>query len=292
MSTSNDGSRLARPMPGRRVLEASGLAALFALAPELMRSHHGPMFEPHPAWIAALALAARDGSAGLLAGLIACAVAIGAGALVTGAGLVAPFAQLASPPNLVAFTACLAVSWIAAWHVRRREDLDQRLRESSRRVADAEATIGGLRDVVGWLRARVDRASTSLSFLREVATRLDGHDPVAAAEAAADLAIARSGASAAAIKVGGEGFRRLLAIRDARGPRGLEPLRLQDAELTVPIRLASRMIGVVALWGVPASGLDDATAHDLGVIASWCAPALVAGGRVPEEFGHGMRGLA
>src|SRR5438093_8693758 len=118
MWTSDGGPRLARPMPWRRVLEPSGLAALFALAPELMRLHRRAMLEPHPAWIAALVLAARDGSAGLLAGLIACAVALGAAALAAGAGLMASYAQLASPPNLVAFAACLAVSWVAAWRVR------------------------------------------------------------------------------------------------------------------------------------------------------------------------------
>lgn len=287
MSTSDRLPRFPWLARWRRALEASGLAALFALAPVLMRSHRGAMLEPHPAWIAVLVLAARDGSAGLLAGLIACAVAIGAGSLATGAGLMASYAQLASPPNLVAFAACLAVSWVAAWHLRRKEELAQRLRESLHRVADTTATISGLRGVVARLRARVDRASTSLSFLREVATRLDGHDPVAAAEAAADLAMARTGASAAAVKVGREGFRRMLAVRDARGPRGLEPLRLQDADLTVPIRHASQVIGVVALWGASSSGLDDATAHDLDVIASWCATALVAGALVPEELGMG-----
>jgi uncharacterized coiled-coil protein SlyX len=291
MWTSNSGPRPARLTPRWRALEASGLAALFALTPALMRSH-GPMIEPNPAWIAVLVLAARDGSSGLLAGLIACAVAIGGASLAAGTGLMASYARLASPSNLVAFAACLAVSWVAAWQLRRLEELDQRLRESSHRADDAETTIDGLRAVVARLRERVDRASTSLSFLREVATRLDGHDPVAAAEAAADLAIARTGASAAAIKVGGEGFRRLLAVRDARGPRGLEPLRLQDADLTVPIGNAHERIGVVALWGVPSSGLDDATAHDLGVIASWCTPALVAGACAPKELDGSVRSVS
>src|SRR5690349_2358464 len=203
-------SDVSRPSAGLtrwwRALEAAGLAALFALAPALMRLH-APMIEPHPAWIAVLVLAAQDGSAGLIAGLIACAVAIGCASFAAGTGLMASYAQLASPSNLVAFAACLGVSWVAAWHLRRLEEMVPRLSESSHRVASAEATIDGLRDVVARLRTRVDRASTSLSFLREVATRLDGRDPVAAAEAAADLAIARTGASAAAIKVGGDGFR-------------------------------------------------------------------------------------
>src|SRR5258705_433047 len=120
-------------------------------------------------------------------------------------------------------------------------------------------------------------------FLRDVATRLEGTDPVAAAEAAADLALARTGACAVAVKVGTGGFSRLLAVRDARGPETLAPLVIRDADLTVPIRKGNDPIGVLALWGVPRSGLDDATAHDLAVIASWCTPALAVAEWRPEE---------
>jgi hypothetical protein len=66
----------------------------------------------------------------------------------------------------------------------------------------------------------------------------------------------------------------------------LAPLELREADLTVPIRNANDRVGVIALWGTPRSGLDDATAHDLAVIASWCAPALaVAAWRRDEAAG-------
>jgi len=280
MSTSD---RVARPMwlaPGRRVLEASALAALLAFVPEWLRLRAGVTLIPHPGWIAVLVLSARDGSAGLLAGLIASAVAVGLAALAAGLPLAISYERLTAGPNLIACAACLAVSWIASWHLRQQAELVGRLRESTDQATDAQATVDSLRDVAARLRERVDRASTSLSFLRDVATRLDGRDPVAAAEAAGDLALTRTGASAVAVKVGPEGFRRLLAVRDARGPRVLEPLTLREADLTVPIRSANQVVGVVALWGVTRAGLDDSTAHDLSVIASWCAPAI-AGGRLP-----------
>src|SRR5262249_13445257 len=54
---------------------------------------------------------------------------------------------------------------------------------------EARAAIEALTATVTTLRARVDRTSTSLSFLREVAVRLEGSDPVAAAEAATILSL-------------------------------------------------------------------------------------------------------
>lgn len=264
------------------MLKALGLAALLAFPPELLRLRTGVTFEPHPAWIVVLLFAARDGSAGLLAGIMACGIAMGVASIAVGGLLAASYAPLTSGPNLIAFAACLTVSWIASWHLRRQADLTRRLRQYSERAADTDAAIKGLRNVVSRLRARVDRASTSLSFLRDVATRLDGTDPVAAAEAAADLALARTGASAAEIKVGPDGFRRLLAVRDARGPRGLEPLTLRDADLKLPIRNANHLIGILALWGMPDREPDAATTHDLAIITSWCAPALASGAWLPD----------
>ena len=124
---------------------------------------------------------------------------------------------------------------------------------------------------------------TSLSFLRDVAARLEGTDPTAAAEGAIDLALARTGASAAAVKVGMGGFQRLLAVRDARGPSAVTPLALQSADLTVPIRNGNDRVGVIALWGIPPSALDKAAANDLEIIASWCARVLTGPASGPSE---------
>jgi hypothetical protein len=195
---------------------------------------------------------------------------------------VTALSRLDSGPNLIAFGACLAVSWVASWHLRRHADLCERQRTLSDRAAEAEAIVVTLRDLVSTLRARVDRTWTSLSFLRDVAARLEGMDPVGAAEAAAELALARTGAYAAAVNVGRGGSRRL-AVRDARGPDALTPLALRDADLTVPIRNGHGPVGTIVLWGIPRSGLGDATAHDLEVIASWCLPALASASLGPDE---------
>ena len=282
MWTSDQSRQQGRPLKWR-ALDACGLAAALGFIPELVEAHSGAVLEPHPGWIAVLVLAARDGSFGFFAGLIAAAVAVALGAVVSGAALATSWSQLDSGPNLTAFGACLVVSWVASWHLRREAGLNERLHAVSDRATDAEATIETLRDVVARLRTRVDRTATSLSFLRDVAARIEGADPVAAAEAAADLALARTGASAATVNVGMGRFQRMLAVRDARGPKVLAPLTLRDADLTVPIRNGSDRVGVIALWGVARSGLDGATTNDLAIIASWCGPALAMAAWRPEE---------
>jgi uncharacterized coiled-coil protein SlyX len=279
----------ARPTLRRRVIDAFGLALALAFLPELVAARAGAVLEPHPGWIAVLVLAARYGSGGLFAGLIASAAAVGIGSVVAGAGLVTSWSHLDSGPNLIAFGACLAVSGVASLHLRREADLSERLRALSNRAAEAETTIESLHSVVETLRARVDRTLTSLSFLRDVAARLEGSDPVAAAEGAADLAIARTGASAVAVKVGVGEFQRLLAVRDARGLKMLTPLDPRGADMTMPIRSGNHRVGVLALWGVARSSLDDALAHDLEVIVSWCAPALTTAAWRPGESAGGAR---
>ena len=278
-----------RPALRRRALEAVALAVAFALIPEWGRARLGAALEPHPGWIAVLILAARYGVGGFFAGLIAAGIAVLLGSAMNGAGLATLWAPFDSGPNLVAFGACLTVSWVASWHIRRQAELHERLRTFTERAADSDVTIETLRGVITVLRARVERTSSSLSFLRDVAARLEGKDPVAAAEAAADLALARSGANAAEVQVGMGGFQRLLAVRDARGPKLLESLALRDADLTVPIRNGNDRLGVIALWGIPRAGLDEATKHDLEIIASWCMPALAIAAWRPEESSDARR---
>ena len=132
------------------------------------------------------------------------------------------------------------------------------------------------------LRTRVDRATTSLSFLRDVAARLDGTDPVAAAEAAADLALVRTGASVVAVKAGMGELQRFVAVRDPRGPDSMGAAGLHNPELSVPIRAGNDRVGVLALWGVSPSALDEAAVHDLDVIASWCGRVLLTAAWQPE----------
>ena len=274
----------------RRALEAFVLGLAFAFLPELFRSTDAAL-DPHPAWIAVVVLAARDGIGGFFAGLTAAAACVGVGSAIGGADLATSWNRLDSGHNLAAFGACLAVSWIGSWHLGRQVDLGKRLHSLSERAAEGDATIDGLRNAVSALRARVDRTSSSLSFLRDVAARLEGGDRIAAAEGAADLVLARTGAAAVAVKVGRNGFQRLLAIRDARGPSALSPLALRDADLTVPVRNGNGQFGIIAVWGIPPAGLDEAMTHDLEVVASWCAPAFSEAWRLrrPEDGSRRLR---
>jgi hypothetical protein len=274
MRTSERSRRDALPTVSRCVLDAVGLAAALAFVTEWWGTRAGLVFDPHPGWIAVLVLAARYGGSGLFAGLITGAAAVGIGSALAGSTALAAWSRFDSAPNLVAFAACLAVSSVASWHLRRRADLCERLSVMSERASETEATVEALWGVVAKLRARVDRTSTSMSFLRDVARRLEGTDPVAAAEGAADLVLARTGALAVAVAVGADGSRRALAVRDAEGPTVLTPATLREADMTVPIRHKGDLAGVIALWGVSRSRLDRATEHDLAAIASWCAPAV------------------
>ena len=289
MSTSRPGNRQARPALPRLAFDAFGLAIVFALLPELVAVRAGVVLQPHPAWIAVLILAAREGSGGFFAGLIAATGAVAAGSAIAGAGLATTWSRVDSGPNLIAFGACLLVSWVASSHLRRHAELCERLSALSMRASALDATIETLRGVLAGLRARVDRTSTSLSFLRDVAGRLEGGDPVAAAEGAADLALARTGARAAEVHIGMGRSQRLLAVRDARGNDALAPLALRDADLATPILNGRDRIGFIALWGIPRSGLDESTSNDLAVIASWCVPALALAAWLPEEAAGRMR---
>jgi len=279
----------AEPAAVMFALETIALAAALGFLPEFAAARAHAALQPHPGWIAVVTLAARYGGRGFALGLIAAVASIGLGSALAGQGLVSAIARLGSAPNLIALGTCMVVSWVASWHLRRRDGLRERVRALTDQTARAEDANETLQKVVTSLRARVDRSSTSLTFLRDVARRLEGTDPVAAAEGAAELALARTGASAAAVKVGMGRSERLLAIRDARMPSGLAPLALRDADVTVPIRNGSDRVGVIVLWEVPLPALDEPTTRDLELIASWCMRALaVAAWRSEEPSGRAL----
>src|SRR5260221_1291090 len=176
-----------RPTPRRLALDALGLAVALAFLPELAAARYGSVLDRHRGWVGVLVLAARYGSGGLFTGLVAAAGAVRIASALAGPGLETSWRHLESGPNLIAFGSCLIVSWIAARQLRRQAQLSERLRALLDRAIEANTMVESLHDVVATLRARVDRTATSLSFLRDVAARLEGTDPVAAAEAAAEL---------------------------------------------------------------------------------------------------------
>ena len=283
MPTSNKPTDRLRP-PSRllRALEAIAAAMAFAFLPELPWAGRGTATAPQLGWIAVLILSARYGPTGFLTGAIAAVAGVGIGSVLAGDGFASHWSRVASAPDLVALGACLIVSWVASGHARRQAELRERLSAAAERAAHAEATARSLSDEVEVLRARADRASTSLAFLRDVAAQLDGRDPVAAAEGAADLALLRTGALAVSIQLVDGELRRVVAFRHAARTNGLTPRELPAPDVSLPVRAGREIVGLMTLWGLGRSAIDAATAGDLDVIASWCGPALTHTGRPAE----------
>jgi len=265
-------------------LEATAAALVFVGLPALFGVMRGPRagaLLPNPGWMAVLLLAARYGNRGFL---LAVGAAAGVAAMALAGTHVAPPALLVtleSPANLGALAASMVVAWIASQHHRRSWRLAMRLDVAERWAREAGATVQTLRAAVAALRARVDRTSSSLTFLRDVATRLEGSDPVAAAEAAVELALLRTGARSAALKIYRQGALVMLACRDASD--WLPPAPPEELVDILEAPIGGRS-GVLVLQGLPRHARHGATAHDLSVIAAWCADALErAGERVDDD---------
>ena len=111
---------------------------------------------------------------------------------------------LAMPIELGALAGAVLVGWIASGNEHRERGLARKIAELERRVTADAATIGDLRRAALALRARNDRLDLSLTFLRNIARRLHGADPEAAAQAALELVTARIGARAASIEMSAE----------------------------------------------------------------------------------------
>ena len=269
---------------------------------------------PHPVWLVVLVIAARYGTRGLG---VALPIAWGALAVMSGSGGPGRVLDtLAMPMELGALAGAVLVGWIASGNEHRERGMARKTAELERRVTADAATIADLRRAALVLRARNDRLDLSLTFLRNVARRLHGPDPEAAAQAVLELITARIGARAASIEmsemsaemaaegVAGEsagelavrGRLRPLAVvgvwnnegpdRTARAAMsGGQPMRAvelseggpTDSDIAAPIVDSSGVVrGVVAARGVPGGGASMAALRDLSVIADWAGPALCA----------------
>lgn len=257
------------------------------------------MLAPHPVWLVVLVMAARYGVRGFLTvmalawgGLAALAVPSGFGALRT-------LDVLATPAELGALAAAVLVAWIASAHERRQQAQAERLAELEQKSATDTAAIEELRNATLALRSRSDRLDMSLTFLRDIAHRLDGSDPNAAAEAALELVIIRLGARAAAVQMlapANNGAPELMttssrgiwnpdgtdgtaaaALRTGRATRALD-LRdggASDSDVAAPVMdVTGAVRGVVVARGLPGGGVGATAVRDLGVIADWLAPVL------------------
>jgi hypothetical protein len=297
----------------KRLWIEAAVGTAFALAVTAVASgapHLGlGKLSPHPVWLVVLALAARYGVRGLVASV---PVAWGSLALLGGAWRTAPalaLKVLAAPSELGALAGALIVGWIASVHERQAHLLEEKLQTVTARAGRDAAALGELRQAALALRARNDRLDLSLTFLRDVARRIENGDRVPAAEAGLSLVVARLGARAAAVQVPMSGAQPLVTIAaagawhmaaaadtpDATATEALrsgQPLRAveltgagpTDSDLAAPIVLDGVAVGVLVVRGV--SRMGAAALRDLAVVAEWLAPAFEKAGKV----GSGAKG--
>jgi len=255
---------------------------------------------PHPVWLAVAVVAARYGSRGLGVALPLSWGALGLAALALRIPPVAVLARTVSGGDLGALIGVVLVGAVATIHERRHDILLSTVETLKERCAGDRAAVKELREVAVVLRARADRLETSLAFLRDIAGRLEGGDPAAAAQAALELALARTGARAGTAQLVQHGRLKALAsvgtwapdatasdlasdqtvamvLRNRRPTRAfdLSDVRATDSDLAAPI-LDSRgdVCGVLALRGVPHGGASGVSLHDLALIAAWCGKAF------------------
>jgi hypothetical protein len=276
------------------ILESAvGVAATLAIAAWCGVPNFGlGAINPHPVWLVVLVIAARYGTYGLA---IVIPVAWGALALAGGgAGAARVLDTLAMPIELGALVGTVLVGWIASGNERRERALAGKVTDLERRTTSDATTIAELRRAALALRARNDRLDLSLTFLRNIARRLHGSDPEAAAQATLELVGARVGARAASIDMLVDGTLRPLAVvgiwnNGAPDRTALtamasgQPARAleladggpEDSDIAAPIRdRAGAVRGVLAARGVPGGGSSMAALRDLAVIADWASTAL------------------
>ncbi|MFL5305223.1 MAG: hypothetical protein ACJ8F1_08420 [Polyangia bacterium] len=252
---------------------------------------------PHPIWLVVLALSARYGVRGLVA---SAPIAWAALALLGGSWRTAPalaLKELATPSELGALAGALIVGWIASVHERHAHALEEKLEGVAAKANRDAAALGELRQAALALRARNDRLDLSLTFLRDVARKIETGDRLAAAEAALTLIVARLGARAAAVELASSDSRPLSTLASAgawhaaggsdvpdataaealRSGRAVRAVELTgagptDSDLAAPIVVDGVSVGVMVARG--ASRMGAAALRDLEVVAEWLAPAF------------------
>jgi hypothetical protein len=285
-------------------LEAVGISALAIGVAALLSPHDVGLASlfPHPIWLAVALLAGRYGSRGLGAGLIIGWIMMAGVAVALRVPATLLIARTSSGPDLGTLLAVVLVGWVASTHERRCGELTATVASLKERCAADHETAVALRATALALRARADRLETSLTFLRDVATRLEGNDPAEAGQAALDLVMARVGARAGAVAVidekGPSGFATLAssghwqaldlqadrtaaaALRNRRATRAIDidvaDGSTGDSDLAAPIfgPGGDHLVGLILLRGVPQGGASAASLHDLTLVAAWCARAV------------------
>jgi hypothetical protein len=273
---------------------------------------------PHPGWAAVILLSARYGSRGFGFALFAVWGGLTLTALAMGVPLGPVLATAGSSvPDLTALVLSVLVAWISSAHERRIDDLSVRGVELAQKSTGDDAIVAELRDAALALRARADRVDHSVTFIRDVAARLEGGDPLRGSQAALELAIARTGSRAGLVQLVDErgrlqtvaslgawtllrarppdvvvdptikaAFESAASVRAVDLPElaGLAEAGSDHSDVAMPITdEAGEVLGVLALRGVPADSLSHALVHDLGLIARWCAKTGAARGLAVDQ---------
>jgi hypothetical protein len=263
---------------------------------------------PHLVWIAVLLVAARYGTRGLSLALPISAAALAATARLLGQ-MPALEQRLAGSADLLALVAAVLVAWVASTHENRCRQLASDLEAAKNRSLGDRKTAGEMRDMLVALRSRADRMNLSLTFLRNVAQRLEGRDPEEAAAAALALAMTCLEARAGVIKLsrpmrgGAQNDDIMPGLLSYAGPwngKGSAPtlegdhvveaalgtgepvnasdlggVCLGDADMAAPLLdRQGRPFGVLAVRGLPHRAAGAMALRDLTVVSEWLANVL------------------
>lgn len=262
------------------------------------------LWPAHPGWLVVLILATRYGNLGFLIGTVAAGAAAALALLCAGIGL-APLAERAtSTGDLGAALAGVLVGWVASAHHKRSRALASQLAAAADRARQGEEGVARLTEAAIALRSRADRTGNSLAFLSDIAERIEHASPCGGAEAALELALARTGARAGLVQIADDGRLRTLASRGAWSLDSLEPpavhrdrtahaavdqarpvracdvagVRIDDSDLAAPIVARDgHVVGMIALRGVPYAAMKTTSLSDLNVVARWLSRVLPDG---------------
>ena len=291
---------------------ATILAVALVLSPADAGLHRAG---PHLAWIAVLLLSARYGTKGLYVSL-----ALGAAMVITTAAALGQMPalaeRLAGGADLGALVTAVLIAWVASSHEKRREELASKLGAAKGRSLTDRKAARGMQDALVALRSRADRMNLSLTFLRNVAQRLEGRDPEEAVSAALTLVMTCLEARAGVVMLGvptpagsqdrtrgfvpsrlscagpwnGDGSppaletdRVVAAALETRQPVNavdVADAQLGDAEMAVALLdQHGKPFGVLAVRGLPFRAAGGMALRDLAVASSWLASVLSEPGR-------------
>ncbi len=255
----------------------------------------------HPGWIAVAVLAARYGIRGLFLGLAFTAVSLTVAAELLGGDRYGVLVRAGMPSEVMALAAVTLVAWIAMLHDSRMTRMALRLEDAEHRLGESDEVMEAMRETMATVRARADRIDLSLTVWRDLASRIERGDPGEAARASLELCALRLGATAGIVQRWDGGALRTLAWHgewSASQPRPrdiftdrtataavnrarpatisqIENAGADDSDVAAPILDGEgKVIGIIALRGLPARRLRAADVRDLVIAAQWLAPAL------------------